>query len=200
MFQPYFPFFDFSFNTFLDHTSCKEYLLSHHCNKQYKTYNISVAKSSYWISSLSIVWRKYSTYGCLSLILWCRIRFLIPVCHCLSAWTLLSNHFLSVSWVTHRFTTNVWRKNRIGQVSTWYECCNFAHKLPNISKTHVSERGSPTWDRPTVIECWCCDYLKAFPWLLGEVPAPSLASFPEMSGMGESSMGDIMFSWKKTQR
>lgn len=49
---------------------------------------------------------------------------------------------------------------------------------------------------------WCIDkmlqmYLKALPWLRGEVPAPSLASFPDMSGMGESSMGDIMFSWRK---
>lgn len=50
------------------------------------------------------------------------------------------------------------------------------------------------------VHCVSHKYLKAFPWLRGDVPAPSLASFPEMSGIGESSMGDIMFSWKKTQK
>ena len=43
-------------------------------------------------------------------------------------------------------------------------------------------------------------YLKDFPWLRGDVPAPSLASFPEMSGIGESSMGDMMFSWKNQDK
>lgn len=40
-------------------------------------------------------------------------------------------------------------------------------------------------------------HLKGLFWLRGEVPAPSAPeSLPAISGMGESSTGEMMFSWQ----